>query len=93
MVLQTIRFPLLFMVNSCGIIAIALKAQVFSAMKALYFLNSLPSFAAFVGFGVDFCESYRFVRWSLTVFFCCLFVLVALHIVHIAASLSFVMGK
>ena len=85
-------FPLLFMINSCGIIAIALKAQLFSTMKALYFLNSLPSFAVFIGFGADFCESFRFVRWLLTALFCCLFVLVALHIFHIAASLSFAMG-
>ena len=89
---ELLLFPLLFVTNAGGVIALALRAPVFSAMKAQYFLNSLPSFAVFIGFGANFCEPYRFVKWLIIMLYCSLFGLVTLHIFQLAASFSFVMG-
>ncbi|MGV7225207.1 MAG: hypothetical protein ACQ9MH_27290 [Nitrospinales bacterium] len=85
-------FLVLFLSNAAGIIYIALKAPLYSVMKATYFMGSLPAFAVFLGLGVMACEKQRLVRWIIACFFGGLFVLVALHIVHIAYSLVLLLG-
>ena len=86
-------FSVLLLFNAAGIIALALKSPVYSSVKAAYFMSSLPAFAVFLGLGVMSCEKYRIVRWVLTFAFGCLFVLVALHILDIAQSLGFRLGR
>lgn len=75
----------LLLFNTAGVIALALKSPVFSSVKAAYFLGSTPAFSVFLGLGVMACEKHRLVRWILSFAFGGLFVLVALHIVHIAS--------
>jgi hypothetical protein len=85
-------FIVLFLFNAAGIIAVALRAPVFSVIKATYFMGSLPTFSVFLGLGVMACEKHRVVRRVLAFFFGCLFTLVTLHIGHIAYALGFKPG-
>ncbi len=82
-------FPVLFLFNAAGIIALAMKSPVFSSMKAVYFLGSLPAFAVFLGYGLMSCEKHRILKGMIIFVFGCLFALVAFHIVSIAHSLNF----
>ena len=82
-------FPVLLIFNAAGIVALTLKAPVFSSMKATYFLNSLPAFAIFLGLGVMSCEKHRNVKWILIFFLSFLFVFVTVHVIHIAWSCGF----
>jgi len=85
-------FPLLFAANAAGIVALSLRAPVFSAIKAQYFLNSLSAFAVFIGFGAGYCERYIYLKLLIIGVFLSLFALVIAHILQVAVSLSFVMG-
>ena len=85
-------FPVLLIFNAAGIIALVLKAPVFSSIKATYFLNSLPAFAVFLGLGGMLCEKYRMIKWILIFFLSFLFVFVTVHIIHIAWSCRFGLG-
>jgi len=75
-------FPVLFISNAAGIIANTLKAPLFSAMKASYFLNSMPAFAVFLGNGVMACEKRHILKWAMIIIFGTLFILVSGHILH-----------
>ena len=80
-------FPVLFISNAAGIIAITLKLPVFSTMKASYFLGSMPAFAVFLGNGVMTCEKRRILKWAMIIIFGTLFILVSGHILHICLYL------
>jgi 4-amino-4-deoxy-L-arabinose transferase-like glycosyltransferase len=80
-------FPALLLSNVAGIIVLALRLPVYSAVKASYFLNSLPAFAVFLGLGLMPCEKYRKLKRAIIIIFCVLFVLVVLHIFQIVLSL------
>jgi 4-amino-4-deoxy-L-arabinose transferase-like glycosyltransferase len=80
-------FPALLFSNAAGIIALALRLPVYSAVKASYFLNSLPAFAVFLSLGLMPCEKYKTLRWTIITVFGLLFSLVSLHILHIFHAL------
>ncbi len=80
-------FPALLFSNAAGIIVLALRLPVYSAMKASYFLNSLPAFAVFLSLGLMPCEKNKTLRWTIITVFGFLFALVSLHILHIFLSL------
>jgi 4-amino-4-deoxy-L-arabinose transferase-like glycosyltransferase len=76
-------FPALLLSNAAGIVAIAVNLQVYSAVKASYFLNSLPAFAVFLSLGLLPCERNEKVKWGILIAFGILFTLVSFHILHI----------
>ena len=80
-------FPTLLFGNAAGIIALALRLPVYSAMKASYFLNSLPAFAVFLSLGLMPCEKNQKLKWAIVIVFGVLFALVSLHILHISQSI------
>lgn len=51
-------FPILLASNICGIILLALKAPMYSSIKSVYLLNSIPAFGVFVAFGIQ-CIEYK----------------------------------
>jgi 4-amino-4-deoxy-L-arabinose transferase-like glycosyltransferase len=51
-------FPVLAFVSALGVLLLAIRIPVFSAIKAAYMLNALPAFVVFVGVGVT-----SLVRW------------------------------
>jgi len=80
-------FPTLLFSNAVGIIALALRLPVFSAVKASYFLNSLSAFAVFLSLGLMSFEKNKRLRWVIIIAFGALFTLSGLHILHIFYSL------
>jgi len=80
-------FPILFIANTAGIIAITTKLPFYSFMKASFFLISLPAFAVFLGLGVMACEPQAILKRAITIIFIILFTLVFFHIFHIASAL------
>lgn len=81
-------FPVLLFANSAGIIALTLRLPVYSAMKATYFLNSLPVFAVFLGLGLMPFEKNSVLKWAISFVYCVLCILVCLHILHICWSIA-----
>ncbi len=81
-------FPILLLFNTLGIIIITLRLPVYSAMKASYFLNSLPAIAIFLGIGLMSIESRHIFKQITAVIFIALFSLVFLHIIHIYLAMS-----
>ena len=79
--------PILLLSNAAGIIAHTLKMPFYSAMKASFFLISLPAFAILVGLGVMVCENRPTLKWAMAIIFGTSFILVFLHIFHISAFL------
>jgi hypothetical protein len=77
-------FPVLFIANAAGIIAFTRKLPFYSAMKASFFLISLPAFAILVGLGVMVCENRPTLKWAIAIIFGTSFILVFLHIFHIS---------
>jgi 4-amino-4-deoxy-L-arabinose transferase-like glycosyltransferase len=80
-------FPTLLFTNAVGIIALAVRLPVFSAMKASYFLTSLPAFAVFLSLGLMPCEKNKILKCIICIAFGVLFTLAILHILHIFQSL------
>jgi hypothetical protein len=81
-------FPVLFICNAAGIIAVTLRLPVYSAMKASYFLISMPAFAVFIALGIMALENWIVLKMAVSVVLGALFALVSFHILHI---LSFFM--
>ena len=79
-------FPTLIFCNAAGMIALAVKCPVFSAMKSSYFLNSLPAFSVFLSLGLMPFEKNKYLRWPIVIAFGVLFALVGLHIMHICQT-------
>jgi hypothetical protein len=80
---KLIIFPVLLITNSAVIIALTLRLPVFCAMKASYFLNSMPAFAVFLGLGLWSCENQPTLKRVVGIIFGALFLLVSIHILHI----------
>jgi 4-amino-4-deoxy-L-arabinose transferase-like glycosyltransferase len=80
-------FPALLLFNTMGIIAITYRLPVYSAIKASYFLNSLPAFAVFMGIGLMSIENRYIYKQITVIIFTILFLLVSLHIIHISVSI------
>jgi hypothetical protein len=80
-------FPALLFSNAAGIIAIAVKLQVYSAVKASYFLNSMPAFAVFLCLGLMPWEKNEKGKRVIMIAFGALFTLVSFHILHLSQSL------
>jgi hypothetical protein len=80
-------FPALLFTNAVGIIALSVRLPVFSAMKASYFLTSLPAFAVFLSLGLMPCEKNKILKCIICIAFGVLFTLAILHILHIFQSL------
>jgi len=81
-------FPTLLLSNAVGIMAYAFRLQVYSVVKASFFLNSLPAFAVFLSLGLMPCENNRKLKWTIVIVFGVLFALVSLHILNIFQSLK-----
>ena len=81
-------FLMLLVFNAVGILALGLKAPVYSSMKASFFLNSLPAFSVFLGFGIMRFERIKYIKYVLAFIFSLLFVLVSIHILYIAISIA-----
>lgn len=80
-------FPTLLISNALGIIAISLRLPTYTAMKASYFLNSMPAFSIFLGIGVMAYENRNILKWAMAIIFGALFTLAFLHILHICLFL------
>jgi len=76
----------LMLFNIAGVVALALKAPVYSSIKAIYFLVSLPAAAVFLGAGVMWLEKIRAMKELMLVLFAALLVLVLLHYCHVIYS-------
>ena len=74
--------------NSAMVVLLALKAPVFSSMKASYFLSSLPAFAVFTAHGVQQFENRPLPRLFLIFTLIILALLASVHIMHIAWSIG-----
>jgi 4-amino-4-deoxy-L-arabinose transferase-like glycosyltransferase len=80
---KMIVFPVLLISNILGILAITYRLPVYSAMKATYFLNSMPAFATYLGLGLMSIENKNIYKKIIVTIFIVLFSLVSLHIIHI----------
>jgi hypothetical protein len=80
-------FPVLFIGNAAGIIAVTSRLPVYSHMKAAFFLVSLPAFAIYLSLGVMACENRQVLKWAITIIFGTLFIMVFWHILHILSFL------
>lgn len=82
-------FATLLLSNAVVMVALAVRLPVYSAAKASYFLNSLPAFVVFLGFGLMTCEKSKPLKWTMTAAFSLLFFFVSAHILHIVLSISY----
>ncbi len=80
-------FPALLFSNAIIVIALVLRAPVYSNAKASYFLNSMPAFAVFLSLGLMTFEKNAKLKRVVVAVFSVLFALVSLHILHIFLSL------
>ncbi len=80
-------FPVLFICNAAGIIAVTSRLPVYSHMKASFFLVSLPAFEIYLSLGVMACENLPTLKWVITIIFGALFTMVFWHILHILSFL------
>lgn len=80
-------FPVLLITNAAGIITLTLRLPYYSAMKASYFLISLPAFAILVALGIMACENRPTLKRAIAIIFGTSFILVFWHILHISAFL------
>lgn len=80
-------FPVLLISNTLGIVAITHRLPVYSAMKASYFLNSMPAFAIFLGIGLMSIENRNIFKHIIAIIFTALFSIVFLHIILIYLSI------
>jgi hypothetical protein len=80
-------FPTLLLMNASGIIALTLRLPVYTAMKAGYFLISLPAFAVFLGLGIMLIEKKGAWMTGISAAFGILWVLAAAHIIQIALAM------
>jgi len=84
---KLLAFPTLFVFNAAGIVLLALKAPVYSSMKASYFLNSLPFFALFLALGLEAARERKGLVAPLGMALVLLMAFAALHVLDIAWSL------
>jgi hypothetical protein len=87
--IKTIIFPVLFISNALGVIVITLRLPTYTAMKASYFLSSMPAFAFFMAVGLMACENLPLLKRGISIIFGVLFSLVFLHILHIFLAMVY----
>jgi hypothetical protein len=85
---RTLFFPVLIVMNLAIVVFLTLESPVYSSMKAVYLLGSLPSAAALIGFGAMRLEKHIAARRFITVSFALLSVLVIAHVMHIVWSVG-----
>jgi len=76
-------FPVLLVGNVVGIIILALRLQVFSAMKASYLLPCLPASVFYIAMGVMRIEKNILLKRAVVTCYGVIIVLVSLHVLHI----------
>ena len=81
-------FPALLLANAAGIAALAARLPVFSAVKASYFLVSLPAFAVLLALGLMLFEERRAMKPAVSAVFSCLFAFSAFQILLIVRALK-----
>ncbi len=79
-------FAALLLSNAAGVVYLTMRSPVYSSVKAIYFLVSLPAFAVFIGLGMAVLERYRRTRTLVVAGLMGLFALVTIHIVHIGLA-------
>ncbi len=79
-------FPALLLSNAAGVVYLTMRSPVYSSVKAIYFLVSLPAFAVFIGLGMDSLERHRRVRALVVAALAALFALVTIHVAHIGLA-------
>jgi 4-amino-4-deoxy-L-arabinose transferase-like glycosyltransferase/lysophospholipase L1-like esterase len=77
-------FPVLLAFNVAGVIYLTSRLPSFASMKATYFLNSMPAFAVLTGLGIMAIQKYRGSRRLIVALATALFVMVLVHIIHLA---------
>jgi len=82
------QFFILLVTNTTIVIWLAVKAPVFSSMKASYLLSSLPAFGIFNAIGIQLLENKRMMRFVFSLTLVLLVVFTSLHIMHIAWSVN-----
>jgi hypothetical protein len=80
-------FPVLLIANAVIIVSLALRLQVYSAVKASYFLNSLPVFAIFFSYGLASYEKSKALKIAFVFIMGLILALASLHILHICWAL------
>jgi hypothetical protein len=81
-------FLVLMLCNAAGIILLAMKMPVFTAMKGSYLLNSLPAFGVLIALGVSYWERYRPAKLVMSCLFSALFLVVLLHLGDLVLSMK-----
>ena len=71
------------------ILYLTMRSPVYSSVKAIYFLVSLPAFAVFIGLGMDSLGRHPRARAAVVATLVALFALVTIHIVHIGLARGF----
>ncbi len=85
-------FLILLLFNALGVVALTMKSPVYSSMKATYFMNSLPAFAVFFGYGLETFGTRKRWKWAIGVLLGLCWAVVTFHVIHIAWSLNFEVG-
>ena len=87
--IKMLIFPLLLLFNLAVVIWLTVVSPVYSSMKAVYLLNSLPAMAVLIAAGTMWFERYIAAKRVICVFFTLLPALVIAHILHIVWSAGF----
>jgi hypothetical protein len=74
-------FPVLASVSTLGVLLLAIRMPVFSAIKTAYALNALPAFAFFVGVGVTSLGRWPRVHAAVLAALAVTFSVAAVHVV------------
>ena len=85
-------FAALLVSNAAGVLYLTMRSPVYSSVKAIYFLVSLPAFAVFIGLGMAAIERHRRARALIVASLVGLFALVTFHIIQIGLARSFRIG-
>jgi hypothetical protein len=82
-------FPMLLLCNLAGVVYLALNNPVYSSIKAIYILNSLPALAVLLGAGTMLIDKHKIIKTVVGGLFAVLFILVILHILYIVFGFLF----
>ena len=86
---KTLLFPVLSAASLAIVIALTMQSPVYSSMKSIYLLSSLPAFAMLAALGVMRFEKYASARLAIGAIAALLPVLVIAHILHIVWTAGF----
>lgn len=79
-------FAALLLSNAAGIVYLTMRSPVYSSVKAIYFLVSLPAFAVYIGLGLMALERHPRARALVVGGLAVLFALVTVHILQIGLA-------